>query len=95
MRASRDPKENPGGHNYATRRGFDYAIMKARVPTSIPPFRGETLTPPPTSPLASAMTLCFGETLEELEHEKSFAVQMVLRGNFQNEIWVRTYIRTH
>lgn len=76
MEAPRFHKEHgradvyPGGHNLATRRAMDYAILKAeRDPR-----------------LQSAMEAVYGETLTNLKGQDGFAFQKILWGNYSNEV---------
>jgi hypothetical protein len=61
---------HPGGHNLATRRGMDYAVLKARTDQR----------------LAQDLTMLFGESLDNLYGQDGFAFQKILWGNFSNEI---------
>lgn len=61
---------HPGGHNLATRRAMDLAILKGRQDRSI----------------EQALTNVYGETLDNLYEENGFAFQKLLWGNFSNEM---------
>lgn len=61
---------HPGGHNLATRRGMDLAILKASSDPA----------------LKKAMEAVYGETLDNMKGQDGFTFQKILWGNFSNEI---------